>query len=171
MKRSILTSLVITCIATLATAQGEKPTTVVKSGSLQMKAADEKPINVLILAPATAKGDFDVPPAHPECAEREGQESLDCTSVHIQRSIARQLGEPSLNMEQWGSSVVGVTFNINQYGELKDVRVDHSGDGTLSQQVMLALYDLPKFEAATKDGNTVHSSMQVNYRYEDLYRK
>lgn len=169
MYRHLIASLCI-AITSIAVAQEEKPATVVRSGSMEMKAVDERPNSVIILSPAAAKGDFDVAPAHPECAGKEGQESLDCTAARVRKLIVEKLGEPSLDLEQWGSSAVGIHFSINQFGEVKDIRVDHSGDQQLSKQVIIALYDLPKFDPATNKGTAVNSTMEVNYRYEDLFR-
>ncbi len=171
MTRMLFTGLCLAMLPMLSLAQDDKTTTVVKSGPLEMKAADERPNSVIILMPAAATGDFDAVPAHPECTGKKGQESLDCTAALVQALIVEKLEAPTLDMEQWGSSVVGIRFTINQFGEVKDIRVDHSGDRELSQQVILALYDLPKFNAAAKDGQAVNSTMEVNFRYEDLFNK
>ena len=171
MHRILIVATFIAGSSAIATAQEEKPATVVKSGGMEMKAVDERPNSVIILSPAAAKGDFDKLPFHPECEGKIDQESLDCSATQIRKLIGEKLGEPSLDLEQWGSSAVGINFTINQFGEVKDIHVDHSGDQDLSKKVIIALYDLPKFNAATKEGKAVNSSMQVNYRYEDLFRK
>lgn len=171
MHRYLIATLLTTCLSSIAMAQEEKPATVVRSGSMEMKAVDERPNSVIILSPATAAGDMDKVPYHPDCEGKVGQESLDCSAAEIRQLIAEKLGDPALEMEQWGSSAVGIGFTINQFGEVKDIRVDHSGDQELSKKVIIALYDLPKFIPASKEGKAVNSSMQVNYRYEDLFRK
>lgn len=169
MLRPICALLLFVSIS-IASAQESDTPTVVKSDALELKAVEERPAGVIILSPAKAKGDHDVPPLHPECSEQKGQDALDCTADRIKRLIREKLGEPKLDLEQWGSSVVGLDISINQFGEVKDIKVDHSGDDQLSRQVIIALYDLPKFVPATKDGAAVNSGMVVNYRYEDLYR-
>ncbi len=169
--RTLIAGLCFLGSFSIAMAQEEKPATVVKSGGMEMKAVDERPNSVIILSPASAKGDFDKLPHHPECEGKEGQESLDCTAAQIRKLSAEKLGAPGLDMEQWGSSAVAINFTINQFGEVKDIRVDHSGDQELSKKLIVALYDLPKFDPATKEGKAVNSSMQVNYRYEELFRK
>jgi hypothetical protein len=152
-----------------AMAQETKEPTVVKSGAVEMKAVDERPAGVIILSPAMAKGDFDVAPSHPSCEKMKGQEQLDCTAAEVKKVIRSKMKEPALDIKQWGTSAVSIFFTINQYGEVKDVRVDHSGDAELSKHVMVALYDLPRFVPARKAETNVTSSMQVNYRYEELF--
>ncbi len=153
----------------LAVGQETKEATVVKSGAVEMKAVDERPAGVIILSPAMAKGDFDVAPAHPTCENSKGQERLDCTAAEVKKIIRSKMKEPGLDLKQWGTSAVSIMFAVNQYGEVKDVRIDHSGDPELSRNVMVALYDLPRFVPARKGEGNVSANMQVNYRYEELF--
>jgi hypothetical protein len=169
MKRFILFILLCSAMFQIR-AQEEKPVTVVKPGTTEMKAADERPAGVIILSPATATGDFDVPPAHPECVEMEGQEMLDCTSKKILELVKQKTETPMLDMEQWGTSHVSINFSIDQFGGVKDTRVEHSTDKDLHKKVILGMYELPNFQPATKDGKSTGSSMQVNYRYEELFQ-
>jgi hypothetical protein len=169
MKRTALSLiLVAACVTTMA--QEEKQVTVIKPGTVEMKAENERPGGVIIMSPATASGDFDVPPAHPECAGEEGQDRLECTSDQIFALVKEKVGEPTLDMGEWGTSPVNINFSINQFGEVKDIRVEHSNDTGLQRKVIIALYELPKFNAATKGGKPVTSSMQVNYTYEELFK-
>lgn len=113
-------------------------------------------------------GEFDVAPAPPACAESEGQARLNCISTEVLAAI-RKGSDPSADRSGPHSYPVLITFVINQYGEMKDIRVEHTGASDLPKKVIVALYALPKFIAARKDGRAVGATVSITYPYEALF--
>jgi hypothetical protein len=113
-------------------------------------------------------GAFDVAPAPPACAESEGQARLNCISDEV-LAATRKGSDPSADRSGPHSYPVLITFVINQYGEMKDIRVEHTGASELPKKVIVALYALPKFIAARKDGKAVGATVSITYPFEALF--
>jgi len=144
----------------------------VKSEGIEMQAITPDPTPDMAIAPPSAAGDFDTPPSHPDCAKAEGQACLDRTSALVLIKIKESMGAPSQDLAIHGNDVVSISFGINQFGDMKDIRVQELvGDKELYQKIMVALYDLPKFTPAMKDESAVGATMHINYRYADLFAK
>jgi len=118
---------------------------------------------------ALAVGDFDTPPAPPACAEFAGQERLDCVSEKVLAEVRSKVGKAGLDMKSWGHTPVSITFLVNQFGDMKDIRVEHFGDNELPKKVIVALYGLPKFTPANKGGANVSATIQLTYSYAQLF--
>ncbi len=67
------------------------------------------------------------------------------------------------------SQPVLITFAINQFGEMKDIRVEHTGSSDLPKKVIVALYALPRFVPAKKDGASVGTVISLSYPYDALF--
>jgi len=145
---------------------------IVKSEGIEMQAIAPVPAKDMALAPPSAVGDFDSPPSHPDCAKAEGQACLDRTSALVLSKLQESMGTPAQDLDIHGNDVVSISFGINQFGDMKDIRVQELvGDKDLYQKIMVALYDLPKFTPAMKDGSSVGATMHISYKYADLFGK
>lgn len=145
---------------------------IVRSEGIEMKAINLEPAVDQEVAPPNSTGDFDTPPCHPDCAKAEGQACLDKTSSLVLAKLKGAMGTPVADLATHGNSPVSVSFAINQFGDMKDIRVQELvGDKELYQKIMVALYDLPKFAPAIKDGAATGATMHLNYRYADLFEK
>jgi hypothetical protein len=142
---------------------------VVRSAGVEMQPATARPA-LEVVKTISVTGEHDVPPAHADCKTRKGQERLDCTNEHLLGVIRKHLGPPAFDLDEWGDSIVAISFSLNQYGEVKNIRVEHKVDGGLAQPITVALYSASGFAPAMKDGAAVHSALQLNYRYADLFR-
>ncbi|MBK6946168.1 MAG: hypothetical protein IPH21_16100 [Flavobacteriales bacterium] len=156
----------------LCWAQQPTTPTIVKSDGVEMQAIKAEPAPDMVIAAPSATGEFDTPPSHPDCAKAEGQACLDRTSSLILTKLKTSMGVPSQDLATHGNKVVSISFGINQFGDMKDIRVQEQvGDKDLYQKIMVALYDLPKFTPAMKDGATTGATMHINYTYADLFAK
>ncbi len=117
------------------------------------------------------KGDFDTQFAHPDCSEPEGDEQEGCTTKALIEAIKNNL---NYNPEEGNKPVekdkaVDISFSINQYGNVKSIRVDYTGDPRISQSIIQALYAVPRMIPAHKDGKAVPSSCELSLPYETLF--
>ena len=164
--------ILLLCLPGLCWAQEPVTPTVVKSDGVEMKAIKAEPASAMAVAPPSATGEFDTPPSHPDCAKAEGQACLDRTSSLILTKLKSSMGAPSQDLATHGDQVVSISFGINQFGDMKDIRVQEQvGDKDLYQKIMVALYDLPKFTPAIKNGAATGATMHINYSYADLFGK
>ena len=115
-------------------------------------------------------GEYDVAPAPPACAELAGEARQNCISVEVLAAVRKGLDQ---NAQASGphSHPVLITFVINQFGDMKDIRVEHTGSSDLPKKVIVALYALPKFVPAKKDGSSVGTTVSITYPYEALFSK
>jgi hypothetical protein len=67
------------------------------------------------------------------------------------------------------SHPVSISFAINQFGDMKDIRVEHTGSSDLPKKVIVALYALPKFIPAKMDGASVATTVSITYPYDALF--
>jgi hypothetical protein len=133
----------------------------VKTGSTGLTTITA-PVSVVV------SGDHDVAPAPATCVEKQGQPRLNCLSNEVLAAIRAKM-DPADAGKSYPSATVVVTFVINQFGDMKDIRVEHQGTADLSKKVIVALYALPKFTPATKGGSNVGSTVKVTYAYEALF--
>lgn len=147
-----------------AVAQEPDPPAMIKSEAVELKAASTAAPGI------TATGDFDAPPSHPECsAKKDG--ALDCTAGLVLKGIRAHMVAPTMDLKTYGEYPVTVTFVVNQFGDMKDVRVDHSADADLAKRIVVAMYDMPKFEPAHKADAATGSTVEVVYHYADLFEE
>lgn len=164
--------ILLLAIPCFCCAQETETPTIIKSDGIEMQAINPDPAPDMAIAPPSATGEFDTPPSHPDRGKAEGQACLDRTSALILAKLKESMGTPSQDLATHGNDVVSISFGINQFGDMKDIRVQELvGDKNLYQKIMVALYDLPKFTPAMKDGAAAGATMRVNYRYADLFGK
>ncbi|MEO8590506.1 MAG: hypothetical protein ABI432_14110 [Flavobacteriales bacterium] len=144
---------------------------VVKSDAMEMKSGDPAPTPSAGGATAVALGDFTSAPAVKGCGDLKEQPRLDCSAEKVLAAIRGQVGAPALDMKAFGASPVTVTFVVNQFGDVKDIRVEHPGDVALNKAVTLALYGLPRLVPASKGTADVIASLQFKYPYSELFVK
>lgn len=97
-------------------------------------------------------GDFDVPPSHPACQELGGDPRKACNALQVLTEIRSRLKAVPPTTKPVGSARIKVDFDVNQFGDVKQINVDYAGDKGLANQIIVALYGLPKFLPATKEG-------------------
>lgn len=142
---AVLASL--TC--TLCAQQPAATPRVVKSEAKELKTGSA---GAPALAPAQdsitwrCTGAFDVGPAHPECASKASGERDACTAQQILQGIRNQgtVNPQSLAL------VVDVAFGVNEYGEVKDIKIEGIADQRFMQKAIVALSNMPRFAYATK---------------------
>lgn len=139
-----------------------------KSAPVEMANPDAKPASIAPPTAVTIQGDHDTPPAPQACKGKSGQVVLDCLSREVLAAIRAKM-DPLDATSSVSPALVVVTFVINQFGDMKDIRVEYNGTSDLSKKVIVALYTLPKFAPATKDGSNVGTSVKVTYPYKALF--
>lgn len=125
-------------------------------------------IPIIVPVDVTVIGDIDVAPAPPACNDTEGQDRSSCIHKEVLAAIRKGM-DASADRSGPHSHPVMITFVINQFGEMKDIRVEHTGSTELPKKVIVALYALPKFSPARKDGKAVGSTVKITYPYESLF--
>ncbi|MEZ4805906.1 MAG: hypothetical protein R2815_00335 [Flavobacteriales bacterium] len=149
-------------VAVMASAQEPASPVQVTSAPIEMQAVAEAAVGI------TATGDHDTPPSHPQCSDRKDG-ALDCTADLVLAGIRQHMEAPTMDLKTYGEYPVTVTFVVNRFGDMKDVRVDHSAEADLAKRIVVAVYDMPKFTPAVKAGAATGSTIQVVYRYADLF--
>jgi hypothetical protein len=149
MKRTLILASAFACCTILRAQQPTNPPRVVKSDAKEIKLGEGgKPA----VAPAQnamtweITGAFDIAPAHPECAAAIGDDRDACTAEQVLKSLQSQ---GSIKSEAV-AMVVDVSFTVNEYGEVKDIRIQGIADQAFMQKVIVALYAMPRFAYATK---------------------
>ena len=119
----------------------------------------------MISAPAIT-GDFTVSSAHPTCAKSPStEERAKCTAKEVLARINTQLkAERPKSLD-----VVTVDFDVDEYGDVKAIRANTGTEPELGKALIVALYGLPKFEAAKKDGTRTASHCSFSYGVNDLF--
>jgi hypothetical protein len=143
---------------------------VVKSAPIEMKAsgttvASSVSSAVVVNAPAIT-GDFTVSSAHPSCLkDKRTEERARCTAAEVLARITAQLkAEPPKSLD-----VVTVDFDVDEYGEVKAIRANTGTEPDLGKALIVALYGLPKFEAAKKGEVRTASHCSFSYAVNDLF--
>jgi hypothetical protein len=94
-------------------------------------------------------GTFDEAPALPGTQKLAGQQRIDATAAAVLEAVRKRM--PSTAADEMRSITVSIHFTVDQYGDVKDIRVQHQGEPKLMNTVSVALYEL-RFIPATKDG-------------------
>jgi len=94
-------------------------------------------------------GTFDEAPALPTTKQLAGQERIDATSDAVLNAVRERM--PAIPADENRSITISIHFTVDQYGDVKDIRVQHQGEPKLMNTVSVALYEL-RFMPATKDG-------------------
>ncbi|MBP6575215.1 MAG: hypothetical protein KA230_12250 [Flavobacteriales bacterium] len=149
MKRMLLLAQACACCAFLRAQQPTNPPRVVKSEPKEIKLEEGgtpavAPVQNAVIWEIT--GGFDVGPAHPECATAVGTDRDDCTANRVLKGLQSQ---GTINPDAV-AMVVDVSFTVNEYGEVKDIRIQGIADQAFMQKVIVALYAMPRFVYATK---------------------
>lgn len=118
----------------------------------------------------TIVGDPDVAPTAEACSDRSGEQRNDCMYLQVLEAIRTKMGAKDPN-DGSAAYPVEINFAVNQFGDIKSVRVVHTGPDELSNKVTTALYGMPKFTPAVKAGANVGSSVTITYPYETLFAK
>jgi hypothetical protein len=116
------------------------------------------------------KGDYDVAPAPPACTELAGEARLNCVSSEVLAAIRKGMDQDAQAAGPHSHPVL-ISFVINQFGDMKDIRVEHTGSSDLPKKVIVALYALPKFVPAKKNGASVGTTLNITYPYAALFTK
>ena len=129
--------------------QPPTPPNVVKSDAKEMKPSQG---GAPVVAPAQDAmtweftGAFDSAPAHTDCAAMVGDERNACTAQRVLQGIRSQ-GKVDPTAV---ALVVEVSFGVNEYGEVKDIKLHGIADEPFMRKAIVALYAMPKFAYATK---------------------
>ena len=115
-------------------------------------------------------GDHDIAPAPLSCADKTGEFRNDCMYHQVLAAIRSKMGAQDPN-DGAVAYPVAISFVVNQFGDLKSIRVDHTGSAELPNKVVMALYDMPTFAPATKAGTNVGSTVTITYPYQSLFAK
>jgi hypothetical protein len=160
-----------------ATAQNSPPPKVVKDEAKPMTLQPLPSAAPILDRPGEERmtwkfaGDFDVPPAHPKCAELVGEPRKSCTAQEVLTEIKTRLkAVPPATLPPASVRIV-VDFDVDQYGDVKRIGVVYAGDQALANQIIVALYGLPKFNPATKEGARAVSHCTFDYSPALLFAK
>jgi len=116
-------------------------------------------------------GAFTECPAHPACAEATGEQRKACTAQQVLNEIRAHLdAEPPTNLAS-SNARVKVGFDVNQFGDVKGITVNYAGNDRMSEAVVAALYNLPKFLPATNNGVRAGSHCSFSYAPAALFKK
>ena len=161
--------LLASCTAFATNAQETQPPKVVKDEAKEMKLAPLPSAAPILDRPGEERmgwaytGAFDVPPAHPNCKELAGEPRKACTAEHVLTEIKERLkAVPPATLPPASVRIV-VNFDVDPFGLVKQIAVEYSGDKALANQIIVALYGLPKFLPATKDGARTPSHCTFDY--------
>lgn len=116
-------------------------------------------------------GAYTEPPAHPSCAAQKGEERKSCTALQVLNEIRSRLEATPPAKPPPPYARVRVGFDVDRFGDVKQITVNYGGDDTMSEAVITALYGLPKFEAASKDATKVASHCSFSYAPALLFTK
>lgn len=174
MKRSVLAaSFLVSAFALCAQEKTAPAPRIEKSAPVEMAKPEGTLTPITSAMPATVveiTGAPDVAPAPSACAEKKGQARLDCLSREVLGAIRAKL-DPSEAGSGPHSYPVIITFVVNQFGDMKDIRVEHTSGSDLPKKVIVALYAMPKFVPAMKGGATIGTSVKLTYPFEALFSK
>ena len=161
----ILPFILLLPLSITAQKDDDGPVRIDKSEALEMTAPSRDGDKV---GTASAiEGDFDAMPIHPACAEMPEDQLLDCTMEVVMAHIRARL--KYVPEHRTDDGWLRVTFEVDQYGDAKNVRVEHHGDEKLSKAVLVAMYGLDAFSPAQKDGGRVRSKCNFIYPLGDLF--
>jgi len=148
----------------------ETPTNIIKSEPKEMTnlAPNESVIDGSAKVGVVIVGDHDIAPTAESCVGKDGDVRSDCMYHQVLAAIRAKMGNQDPN-DGAVAYPVAISFVVNQFGDLKNIRVDHTGSADLSNKVITALYDLPKFAPATKAGTSVGSTVTLTYPYQSLF--
>ncbi len=168
MTRSSLLLPLLLLYGSVQAQQNGNPPTVVRSAPMEMKSdPNVLPAQYAIAPGLVAVTGVEVLPALPDCDA--SPERDDCTAEGILSVLRQHAGKPALDLAHAGDQPVTITFLVNRFGEMKDIRVEHPGDPGLSRMAIVALHDLPKFIAATQGGAKVDATLRFSTGYADLF--
>ncbi len=143
---------------------------VVRSAPIEMKGAGNMVSSTasstaMISAPSIT-GDFTVSSAHPSCAKGTGtEERAACTAHEVLVRINTQLKAARPK----SLDVVTIDFDVDEYGDVKAIRANTGAEPELGKALIVALYGMPEFEAAKKDGKRTASHCSFSYPVNDLF--
>jgi hypothetical protein len=167
MRLLLLLLAISTSLATMA--QQTPPPKVVKDEAKEMKLEPLPSAAPILDRPGEERmdwaftGTFDVPPTHPNCKDLAGEPRKACTAEQVLAEIkARLKAVPPATLPPASVRIV-VNFDVDQFGLVKQIAVEYSGDKALANQIIVALYGLPKFLPATKDGARAPSHCTFDY--------
>lgn len=162
----------IICVGLFATAlSAQEPVMrIEKSVPVEMQADPKKtaPSATVQQMNVVVSGTPDVVPAPAACKEKTKQDRLDCMHGEVLTALRAKLTEADAGAGPLGSPVV-ISFAINEYGEMKDIHVDNASSPDLPKKVIVALYAMPKFAPAEKDGKTIGTKVTVSYPFDALF--
>ena len=151
----------------------------VAHGQVEMKEVKDEAKEMKSKAPAQLeatdyryvfKGDVDKTLAHPDCDDAQGGEREDCTVELILADIKKSLNyDASMSKPLEKDLDVEIGFSVNEFGNVKNIKVQYSGDVRLTQAIIQALYSIPRMSAAEKEGVAVPSSCQITYPYAAIF--
>lgn len=110
--------------------------------------------------------DFDSVPAFKACSDKSSRQALrTCFDINFNRHVRNFFRYPLGDQEAGRQGVVEVSFNINEYGFVQDIR---AVGGTLDMRfnAKFIIKNLQRFKPAIKDGQPV----MVGYRKWISYR-
>jgi hypothetical protein len=108
-------------------------------------------------------GTFEIPPTHPACGDMAGEPRKACTAEHVLAEIKSRLKAVPPTTKPPASVMINVDFDVNAFGEVKQITVDYAGDPVLANQIIVALYGLPKFIPANNAGARAPSHCSFAY--------
>ncbi len=153
-----LAALFLATVPFALLAQQTPPPKVVKDAPKEMKAAPLSSAAPILDRPGeermtwTCTTEVDVAPAHPACKELAGDPRKGCTGEQVMAEIKAKVKPLPPEKRPPVSEMIKVEFDVNPYGDVKQPTLDYAGDKSLADQIMLALYALPRFAPATKGG-------------------
>lgn len=166
MKRSLIIAL-LCCSAGMMF--GQEEIKVVKDDAKEMEAETVQELGAADFR-YMFKGDHDQPLSHPECQDAPAGDREDCTVELILADIKKSVNyDPTMSKPLEKDMDVEISFNVNEFGNVKNIKVQYSGDVRLTQAIIQALYTMPRMSAAQKDGAAVPSSCQIIYPYAAIF--
>ena len=116
-------------------------------------------------------GAFTEAPGHPSCKDAVGEERKACTAKQVLNEIRARLQATPPAVPPPDYARVRVSFDVNQFGDVKGITVNYGGDDNMSEAVITALYGLPKFLPATNNGLRAASHCSFSYAPALLFKK
>jgi hypothetical protein len=152
----------------LAMAQGDhKGTTKVERSAAVEMEAPEGGLAARVPQRSSIEGDFDTMPVHQECGSAPSEELLDCTVGMVLAHIRSRLKYTPEHRTDDGWMLL--TFEVDQYGDAKNVRVESHGDDRLSKAVIVSMYGMEQFQPARKGGERTRSRCNFVYSFAELF--
>lgn len=169
--RTLLSLFALLLMVTAHAQEGGKVHRIVKDPPKEMKPATDTTGKVIdVMSKEDMKrmefnytGAFTEAPAHPECKDATGDQRKACTAQQVLGTIRANLKATPPATPPPDYARVRVSFDVNQFGDVKAVAVNYGGDDTMSQAIIAALYNLPKFVPATNNG--VRASSHCSFSY------